>query len=477
MHAYKKAKAIRGDLKMTLITTQGTRKYNLELLKYLPQDVGLDIYDGKLTYQTMTDVPILTSFEPLMKEMRAEGRSIGVVPLFAASHFPANMFFPFNSPRLSKVRMEEFKTYGIERVIGFLPPNIFVQKICGQSMAEFAWNTDGRTTKEFLISLAVRQGMNNPELFAEVILLLEPSELMLSKSIRASQIDRGVERMVDRLMGRKPKFSKYHSIRRGFMKNGKDMLSQALADCEKSCKLAEQQGSKELIYGTRLITQWIKIIALYDKYLTDKSRGKAIRNQIKELFDKMPEIWKQWIATQPLSQRRLKERRNAFYKIIGIAMKGLDGKVAVNADKIEPATEKSPKDKVATKVNGKIFEAEAADISGADISNFQSGFSGTGYVDYKNADGDYIEWKIKVDKAGDYQLLFGYALSHGNRPLRISVNGKVIQPRCSFPGTGSFTTWGETERFTAKLHAGVNTVRAEAIGSSGGNIDYLKLVQ
>ncbi len=477
MHAYKKAKAIRPSLEMTLITTQGTRKYNLELLKYLPKDVGLDIYDGKLTYQTMTDVPILDSFEPLMKEMRAEGRSIGVVPLFSASHLPAIMFFPFNAPLLSKVRMEEFKTRGIERVIGFLPPNIFVQKICGQSMAEFAWNTDGRTTKEFLISLAVRQDMNNPELFAEVVLLLEPSELMLSKSIRADKMRRPVARMVSILMGQKPKWGDYFSILRGFKKNGKSQTTAALADCNKAYKMAKEQGDKELITGTLLIKQWINIIALYDQYLADKSQGDKIRRQVKTLFEALPETWEAWISTQPLSKRRLKERREAFYKIIGNAMKTINAGKAKDADVAQAKPQVTAKVKVATtKPDDKIFEAEnAAKLVGVKYSKFGDNFSGSGYADYIDAKDAFIEWNVKVAQAGKYNISFAYALAAGNRPLSFSVNGTIVKDKLSFPASGSWSTWTETAVVPVTLNSGVNKIKITATGKSGPNIDYLKL--
>jgi carbohydrate binding protein with CBM35 domain/glycosyl hydrolase family 20 len=476
MHAYKKAKVIRPNLKMTLITTQGTRKYNLELLKYLPKDVGLDIYDGNLTYQTMIDVPILDSFEPLMKQMRAEGRSIGVVPIFASSHWPAVMFFPFNSPLLSKVRMQEFKAKGIERVIGFLPPNIFAQNICGQSMAEFAWNVDGRTPKEFLISLAVRQRIKNPELFAEVLLLVEPSELMLSKSIRASQLRHGVARMVNILMGNKPKWQNYHSIRRGFKKNGKSQLPVALAACNKAYKLAKQHGNKELITGTLLIKQWINIIELYNQYIEDRSKGDKTGRQIKALFEALPETWEAWIVTKHLSPKKLKERRDAFYKTIETAMKIINAGKAKDADKVKKTNLTTLPAKVTIKAGDKIFEAETAiSMNGVEVKNNGDNHSGSGFVDYIDAEGAFIEWEVKIDKPGKYNISFVYALFVGNRPLSLSVNGTIVKQKLAFPATGNWSKWTETTVVQVTLKSGVNKIKITATGLSGPNIDYLKL--
>ncbi|MCF6177614.1 MAG: carbohydrate-binding protein [Victivallaceae bacterium] len=124
-----------------------------------------------------------------------------------------------------------------------------------------------------------------------------------------------------------------------------------------------------------------------------------------------------------------------------------------------------------------ILEAENVNnMDGVNIANNQTGFSGTGFVDYVDAEGAYVEWNVDLQSAGDYSIQFGYALSSGDRPLSISINGNIVQPELSFPATGSFTSWSETSAITVALNAGINTIRATAIGSSGANVDYLKLV-
>jgi hypothetical protein len=102
-----------------------------------------------------------------------------------------------------------------------------------------------------------------------------------------------------------------------------------------------------------------------------------------------------------------------------------------------------------------------------------SGNSGSGFVDYQNYNNDYIEWNVTANNAGQANLVFGYALKSGNRPLQITVNGLVVSESFSFPGTGGWGSWGETTALAVTLNAGVNTIRATAIGSSGGNLDYL----
>lgn len=125
-------------------------------------------------------------------------------------------------------------------------------------------------------------------------------------------------------------------------------------------------------------------------------------------------------------------------------------------------------------IPGVIYEAENAALSGAIVANSSAGYSGTGYADYQNASGDYVEWTVNPSVAGSYKLWWRYALASGDRPLEVKVNGVVVNSSLSFPATGSFTTWSSVN-LTTTLNAGSNKVRTTAIGSSGANIDYLSV--
>ncbi|MFI1092569.1 CBM35 domain-containing protein [Streptomyces sp. NPDC020917] len=122
-----------------------------------------------------------------------------------------------------------------------------------------------------------------------------------------------------------------------------------------------------------------------------------------------------------------------------------------------------------------IYQAEDAALSGAVVGTGQSGFTGTGYADYQNADGDYVEWTVDAPAAGTYTLQFRYANASADRPLAISVNGGAPSS-LSFPSTGSWTNWSQTG-VPVILEAGANTVRATATGASGSNIDWLGVTQ
>ncbi len=88
------------------------------------------------------------------------------------------------------------------------------------------------------------------------------------------------------------------------------------------------------------------------------------------------------------------------------------------------------------------YEAEKAVLSGAKVATNQTGYTGTGFVDYINATGDYIEWTVYAEAAGSFLLKFRYANGGtANRPLQLKVNGTTVAASLTFSPTGSFGTW------------------------------------
>jgi hypothetical protein len=104
------------------------------------------------------------------------------------------------------------------------------------------------------------------------------------------------------------------------------------------------------------------------------------------------------------------------------------------------------------------------------------GFSGTGFVNYNNVVGSYVEWTGNAAAAGTVTLVFHY--SNGtttNRPMSITVNGATVAAAQAFGGTTNWDTW-KTVSITASVKAGNNTVRATATTANGGpNVDYLEI--
>lgn len=122
------------------------------------------------------------------------------------------------------------------------------------------------------------------------------------------------------------------------------------------------------------------------------------------------------------------------------------------------------------------YQAENAEISQGVVESNHVGFNGTGFVNFDNVVGSYVEWDINVASSGTYNLAIRYANASGaDRPMSITVNGTVVLASLSFPPTALWTDY-VTVAFSASLNAGVNTVRATATTAVGGpNADELQV--
>ncbi|MFY0573859.1 carbohydrate-binding protein [Cystobacter fuscus] len=121
-----------------------------------------------------------------------------------------------------------------------------------------------------------------------------------------------------------------------------------------------------------------------------------------------------------------------------------------------------------------VLQAESAAKFGAVTASALGGYTGTGYVDFVGASGDYVEWTVNAPTAGTYRLVFRYSNGGGaDRPLELRVDNVAVST-LPFPQTAAWTTW-TTQSHTLTLGAGTHKVRLTATGASGGNIDYLQL--
>ncbi len=119
------------------------------------------------------------------------------------------------------------------------------------------------------------------------------------------------------------------------------------------------------------------------------------------------------------------------------------------------------------------YETESATLENVVITDVHAGFTGSGFGDFQNASGDFVEWTVDADSAGDHQLDFRYALGKNEiRSLELTVNGTVVDPSLDFGTTGAWDSWSTVAQ-TVALDAGANTVRLTSIGDEGANIDRL----
>ncbi|GAA0589957.1 carbohydrate-binding protein [Kribbella sandramycini] len=119
------------------------------------------------------------------------------------------------------------------------------------------------------------------------------------------------------------------------------------------------------------------------------------------------------------------------------------------------------------------YQAEDATISQGVVESNHAGFTGTGFVNYDNLVGSYVEWTVSAP-AGPADVTLRYANgTAANRPLDWTVNGQAGAVGITYPGTGAWTTW-QTKTVRLQLVAGVNKIRARATTADGGpNADRL----
>ncbi|GAA4253019.1 carbohydrate-binding protein [Dactylosporangium darangshiense] len=121
-----------------------------------------------------------------------------------------------------------------------------------------------------------------------------------------------------------------------------------------------------------------------------------------------------------------------------------------------------------------VYQAESATVSQGVVESNHAGYTGTGFVNYDNVSGSYVQWTVTAAAAGTATLTVRFANgTTTNRPMTIAVNGATAASGVAFNGTGTWDTWQDVN-VTVTLNAGANTVRATATTANGGpNVDKL----
>ncbi|MEX1657602.1 PQQ-dependent sugar dehydrogenase [Streptomyces pseudovenezuelae] len=120
------------------------------------------------------------------------------------------------------------------------------------------------------------------------------------------------------------------------------------------------------------------------------------------------------------------------------------------------------------------YQAEDATVVQGTVATNHTGYTGTGFVDYTNVTGSYVEFTVSAASAGTTAVTFRYANGTAtDRPMDISVNGTVVSPAVSFPATADWNTWA-TRTVDVPLTAGSAKIRATATTAAGGpNLDRI----
>jgi glucose/arabinose dehydrogenase len=123
-----------------------------------------------------------------------------------------------------------------------------------------------------------------------------------------------------------------------------------------------------------------------------------------------------------------------------------------------------------------LFEAETASFTGPTVSTKHPGFTGTGYLDFTNSNGDFVQWTVNAATAGSTPMAVRYANGGSSTiQVRVTVNGTNLSSNLSMPFTGANWEVWQTASFSANLAAGSNTIRLTTINLGQPNVDHLQL--
>lgn len=155
------------QLGLRILLTQGSYPTNDKVLAEIPESVKVTFYDGTRTYDSTRRQMIY----PLLEEFAAKGRWLGCYPQLTAWW---RIVSPWSGPQFVKARMTEFARKKLHCVCGFAPPNSRMHDFNLTAAAEWSWNAEGRSERDFSLAYATRRGLRDPDAFADWTQTLGP---------------------------------------------------------------------------------------------------------------------------------------------------------------------------------------------------------------------------------------------------------------------------------------------------------------
>ncbi|MBF0196117.1 MAG: carbohydrate-binding protein [Planctomycetes bacterium] len=120
-----------------------------------------------------------------------------------------------------------------------------------------------------------------------------------------------------------------------------------------------------------------------------------------------------------------------------------------------------------------LFEAEDYKaMSGVGINNNCKDIDGGKNIGWVNA-GDWMEYDIVVDVAGEYRIDYRYAANSQNAQFNL-ISGTTVLGTIDALPTGGWQTWNTVSQYI-DLPAGEHTLRIEALGA-GWNLNWFKVI-
>jgi hypothetical protein len=123
-----------------------------------------------------------------------------------------------------------------------------------------------------------------------------------------------------------------------------------------------------------------------------------------------------------------------------------------------------------------VLQAEnAAILTGAEVGNGYSGYTGTGYVGFQHSSGNSVQWNITMRRAGTYPMVFRYSNGTTTTVLAdVVINGKKYTTNLPFPPTGGWDKWS-TVTYDQAYSTGSRRIVLTVTTAVGLDLDRLTL--
>jgi hypothetical protein len=163
--AFEQARQGRSGVTLQILTTQGSYAVNDKVLAAASPGTRIVYYDGARTYDS-SHRPMIY---PLLESFARSGHWLGVYPQLTSSW---RTVFPFTGPQFMQARMQEFVDKRLSGVFGYATPSNRYYEFNITASAEWAWNSRGRSPREFSEAYAQRAGFPRPQRFGEWALMM-----------------------------------------------------------------------------------------------------------------------------------------------------------------------------------------------------------------------------------------------------------------------------------------------------------------
>jgi len=248
--AWRLARSKYPNLEMHVMLSQGSYPTNDKVLAEIPADtpIGVSYYHGGKTYNSSQEPMIY----PLLEDYAAKGGWLAVVPQISASY---EMVTPWSAPQFIKYRMNEYVQKKLACVCAYPTPNSRLYDFNVTAMAEWSWNSAGRSEREFAAAWATRRGLSDPDAAAEwAVTLGDAGWDFYGADIPLQYLKRG--KAAAMVAGRaRPQPGK------GMFKYLPTLehIDRNLAACDNAMALAKRLANPSIIQETRVIQGYLRM--------------------------------------------------------------------------------------------------------------------------------------------------------------------------------------------------------------------------